>query len=88
MMDAPEMELLLAAIDNELNNRMLSRIERVRLLDLWWRIATSDGPSDAGLRQAERELLGELLRRMVLAEVTSSRAAGQLSEPVGGGRQD
>jgi hypothetical protein len=60
-MVVPESERVLAALDSKLNNRRLARIQRVRLLDLWWRIATSGRPEEADLERVEREFLAKLL---------------------------
>jgi hypothetical protein len=81
-MDGPERELLLAVIDAELNDNTLARIERVRLLDLWWRVATNGPPHVADLGQAEREFLSQLLRRMALAEMEGSAHGNRLAQVV------
>ena len=87
-MDAPERERILAAIDNELNNGRLARIQRVRLLDLWWRVATNGRPDEANLERIEQEYLAQLLGRMVPARPTGTNTADPASQPVGSSQAD
>jgi hypothetical protein len=64
-MDAATRERLLATMDVALNHGAQSSIQRVRLLDLWWRIATDGRPDGAMLEQADIEFLTHSLRAAV-----------------------
>ena len=56
-MDAATRERLLATIDAALNRGALTKIERVRLLDLWWRVATDGRGPGAQLGRSDLEFL-------------------------------
>jgi hypothetical protein len=63
-MDAAMRERLLATIDAALNHGAHSKIKRVRLLDLWWRVATDGRGDGATLGQADAEFLTHSLREV------------------------
>ena len=56
-MDASTRERLLATIDAALNRGALTKIERVRLLDLWWRVATDGRGPGAQLERSDLQFL-------------------------------
>jgi hypothetical protein len=87
-MEAPERERLLAAIDVELTNPRLARIQRVRLLDLWWRVATDGRPHEANLQHAEMEFLARLLDRIPRLDLTGTDGADPIFQPVGSIQSD
>jgi hypothetical protein len=76
-----ESERVLAALDSKLNNRRLARIQRVRLLDLWWRIATSGRPEEANLERVEREFLARLLGGVCKRPTAAARRARPRHSP-------
>ena len=65
-----ERERLLATIDEELSSGAPSKIQRVRLLDLWWRVATEDGLNNAKLGPADRIFLSHLVLRTARRSAT------------------
>ena len=69
-----ERERLLATIDEELSSGAPSKIQRVRLLDLWWRVATEDGLNNAKLGPADRNFLSHLVLRTARRSATGSVA--------------
>jgi hypothetical protein len=85
-MDAPERERILAAIDVELNDPGLARIQRVRLLDLWWRVATDGGPPN--LERVEVEFLSNLVGRMARTRLSSASGENPISQPAGTAQLD
>jgi hypothetical protein len=56
-MDAAMRERLLATIDAALNRGALTKIERVRLLDLWWRVATDGRGRGAQVGRSDLQFL-------------------------------
>jgi hypothetical protein len=56
-MDAATRERLLATIDAALNRGALTKIERVRLLDLWWRVATDGRGRGAQVGRSDLQFL-------------------------------
>jgi hypothetical protein len=73
-MDAATRERLLATMDVALNHGAQSSIERVRLLDLWWRIATDGRRDGAMLEPADAEFLKHSLREAARRSAVVSAA--------------
>jgi len=86
-MDAATRERLLATMDVALNHGAQSRIKRVRLLDLWWRIATDGRQDGAMLEPADVEFLTHSLREAVLrsAMVSATFLMATMALSQGGG---
>jgi hypothetical protein len=61
-MDSAMKERLLATIDEVLDSGTPTKIERVRLLDLWWRVATDGRAPRAALGRADAAFLSHALR--------------------------
>ena len=87
-MDAATRERLLTTIDAALSRGPHSKIERVRLLDLWWRVATDGRRDGATLGRTDAEflayVLGGVARRTVVVSAAfrmtamALRASGSL----------
>jgi hypothetical protein len=78
-MDAATRERLLASIDTALNHGAHSKIKRVRLLDLWWRVATDGRGDEATLGQSDFEFLTHSLREVARSQPALFMTAMALS---------
>ena len=73
-MDAATRERLLTTIDAALSRGAHSKIERVRLLDLWWRVATDGRRDGAPLGRTDTEFLSYVLGGVARSTVVVSTA--------------
>jgi hypothetical protein len=73
-MDAATRERLLSTIDAILNTGAYTKIERLRLLDLWWRVAICDHGDRAQLGRADSEFLLHVVTRVARRSAIATTA--------------